>query len=161
MKCGRACEKVLPCGHECRERCSSDQCSCECGFLSFKENVTKQYKERLDKLKAAVSEKSRDEDKHTQLVQSYKDFANGGAKQHDNSLAKRFNDLALEQKKKNLDDEAFNDLFSDSSTSPNGVSTATNVRDDESGIRKRHVEYYNADTSSSKSSSAVINLLDL
>ncbi|KKA19844.1 hypothetical protein T310_6168 [Rasamsonia emersonii CBS 393.64] len=114
-----------------------------------------------------LSEKLRDDAKHARFIQSYKDFANGGAKKHDALLAEKANALALEEMQKHLDQEAWKDLFGDEpaeeevETKPMLAVTDSPVG--KGGTRERYVNYFNPDTSPKSRATddrPVVSLLD-
>lgn len=103
-------------------------------------------------------------------IKSYHDFANGGAKKQDALLSARAQDMAAEEMKKQLDNEAFNDLFGgddkkmESSQSVPNTPKVRRVPDGKGGYRERYVDYFNAQVSptkqSKRSTPAKFNLLD-
>lgn len=78
------------------------------------------------------------------LVQRYRDFANGGARQADAQLALENTRLANEEKLKVADEEAFAALFGNETpeSSPSKSSTVQRVSNMEGTFRFRYVQYY-------------------
>jgi hypothetical protein len=160
VKCNRLCGKELSCGHTCRERCSAGvPCSCDC--RAVKAPVKEENKPSSAPVKAPA--KQQDDAKHAKFVQSYKDFANGGAKKHDALLVEKATAMAAEEMQKLLDQEALKDLFGDDSAiKPKPVAAVTQSVQGK-GATRRYVEYFNPDTSPKKGDTntpAVVNLID-
>ncbi|KAL2002464.1 hypothetical protein VTN02DRAFT_6731 [Thermoascus thermophilus] len=161
VRCNQICGRSLPCGHRCNQPCSIDQpCYCDCGGdtnasaieeLTIRDEATSHQSiypypvQTPPKVKSVI----RNDRDHGALLQRYREFANGGAKEQDELLAARANDLAAEEMKNQLDDEAFKDLFGNyghdtKMPEPNvpGTHTVTRVPDGKGGFRERYVDYY-------------------
>lgn len=169
VSCNQICGKPLACGHVCREPCATGHlCHCECKpppieRLSIDEEI-------LPATRTTASTTSIRKEKYTELVQKYQNFVNGGAKEQDAFLNARARDIASEELRKKLDEEAFRDLFGDEnenaaaeSSNPEITPTMKRVPDGKGGYRERYVDYFTTrmtPSRTSKESSPGPHLLD-
>lgn len=178
VSCNQICGKPLACGHVCREHCSTGHpCHCECKPPAV-EHVTIErlaierlaMEEVRPTVRRTATNSSIPEEKHTELVQKYHKFVNGGAQEQDAFLNARAKDMASEELKQQLDDEAFRDLFggenentASRSSKPRRAPSTKRVPDGKGGYRERYVDYFSARTTpsrTSKESSPGQHLLD-
>ncbi|KAJ9219090.1 hypothetical protein DTO169C6_8600 [Paecilomyces variotii] len=178
VSCNQICGKPLACGHVCREHCSTGHpCHCECKPPAV-EHVTIErlaierlaMEEVRPTVRRTATNSSIPEEKHTELVQKYHKFVNGGAQEQDAFLNARAKDMASEELKQQLDDEAFRDLFggenentASKSSKPRRAPSTKRVPDGKGGYRERYVDYFSARTTpsrTSKESSPGQHLLD-
>lgn len=83
---------------------------------------------------------------HARLIQSYHDYANGGAAREDARLAEEAKKLALEEEQKRRDDQTFEDLFGEVNIAASAdMATRTTVErvpDGKGGWREKRTEYF-------------------
>ncbi|EER27806.1 hypothetical protein CPC735_031420 [Coccidioides posadasii C735 delta SOWgp] len=138
VKCERPCLKLLPCGHECKWKCFRP-CECDCGIAhrSAIQPRVPQYPKNAAPLTSAEQMAS---------VQHYRDFANGGAKEADAQLALQTSRLAVNEKLRLADEQAYASLFGEVTTdvSTTGNPLMERVADTGGTSRFRVVQFYSA-----------------
>jgi hypothetical protein len=85
------------------------------------------------------------EARHAEFVKSYRDFANGGAKEQDAILNARVTMIESQEMQKRLDEEAFKDLFGDNEedTTPNKTPVSALDSHDKGKNRAVYMGYFN------------------
>ncbi|KAL1853711.1 hypothetical protein Plec18170_005102 [Paecilomyces lecythidis] len=161
--CQLMCGETLSCGHKCGLRCHSVAVE----RLAIERLAIEEVRSTL---KTTTTKSSISNDKHTQLVQKYHNFVNGGAQEQDAFLNARAKDIASEELRKQMDYEAFRDLFGDENedvaakpSKPARTPSMKRVPDGKGGYRERYVDYFSARTTpsrTSKESSPGPHLLD-
>ncbi|OJD19342.1 hypothetical protein AJ78_00704 [Emergomyces pasteurianus Ep9510] len=155
VKCEQPCTELLPCGHVCVEVCD---CPCKCQFgdcsvlnegFRAGENTPPARENRIT---AATSShnKSPSLNAHTDFVQNYQNYSNGGAKHEDARLASLAKKLALiERENDDPRSQLLDDNFVSVSDKPSQPILKENPVSKEgptghTSMRQKYVQYYSS-----------------
>jgi helicase required for RNAi-mediated heterochromatin assembly 1 len=143
VKCQSSCQRLLRCGHICSEVCFRP-CKCRCSTtVSTIPTRNPPEKSLIPRVESFASQINGSE-QHVALIQSYRNFANGGAEREDARLAAVTQQLTLEEEHRRLDEESFRCLFGTPSISPSTVekTTVEPVSHVHGETRRRYIQYY-------------------
>ncbi|OJJ48392.1 hypothetical protein ASPZODRAFT_165273 [Penicilliopsis zonata CBS 506.65] len=172
VSCNQECKEDLPCGHSCTQTCSDGHtCACKCDAFArfllvskFDDEVGTELSyvasqaHQVQTGSSAFAALSNVENERQARLQEYRDFANGGVKEHDAMLRARAESANLEYLQKQIDTMALKDLFGEKQGIPR--TSEQLIPDGKGGYRKQFVEIYQAEhPSASKVKEG--NLLDL
>jgi helicase required for RNAi-mediated heterochromatin assembly 1 len=157
IQCKERCGKALSCGHICREACTAPTCSCHCGYKTTKaSSLAKPSKgssiQSSSPSKANVPEPRRQQQQQQtfktdkERIQAFQKYAQGGSREHDRMLDKKFSAETTENILARLDAEESANLFTEQQQQPAqdlDVRVLSPVGDEESGgARTRWVQSF-------------------
>jgi hypothetical protein len=155
VRCMEVCGKTRPCGHSCREPCGYDHpCGCKPCDLSLRGlriSDGNQSKQPAQSPKDLIIVE--DEARHTNFVQRYRDFANGGVREHDALLKAKAEMEARAEMMQRLNEGMLIDLSEEAEEGETVESCSSVTRSSDNGppgLLKRYTETFSAEIPANK-----------
>ncbi|KAK2748934.1 hypothetical protein FQN57_007217 [Myotisia sp. PD_48] len=146
LQCQVKCGRLLPCGHKCAEVCFR-ACKCDCEALTEPLTLMAGNIFRPATLAEEQLTPRKTTEEHSSFIRRYNDYATGGVQVDDARLARETERLVINEKLKQMDEQAHADLFGDCTASSllsenQNVMATEAISKGKTGVRTKYTQFY-------------------